>query len=117
MTTITRPDQAAAQAHAGATGTERAAQLAAAPKAQVIRGRVLHLVATHPDGLTATEAFDAYEQAHGELFGGLYSLAPRLSELLKGGFVRKGETRERRVAYVITVKGAAWVQETGAVAA
>ncbi|NUS55862.1 MAG: hypothetical protein HOV66_13550, partial [Streptomycetaceae bacterium] len=88
-----------------------------APKASIIRGRVLRLVAARPAGMTATEAFDAYEQAHGELFGGLYSVAPRLSELLKGGFVRRGETRGRRVAYVVTAAGLAWVQNTPEAAA
>jgi hypothetical protein len=97
-----------AQAHADADATEVAAQERIAPIAGRLRVRVLHLVAdAGDDGLTATEAYEQYVALFGEPPGGLYSLAPRLSELeRRGGYVRKsGEVRDRRAVYVATETG------------
>jgi hypothetical protein len=101
-----------AQAHGEAGAAETAAQQRIAPKAGQLRDRVLRLVAGAGDtGLTATEVYDAYVAEFGEPSGGLYSLAPRLSELeRRGGWVRKsGEVRGHRGAYVATETGRDWV--------
>lgn len=100
-----------AQAHHHATPTEAAAQQRIALKAGQLRTRVLELVlAAGEDGVTATEAYEAYVDRFGEPRGGLYSLAPRLSELeRRGAWVRKsGQVRDRRAAYVATDAAHAW---------
>lgn len=101
-----------AQAHADAGPTELAARNRIAPKAGQLRGRVLRLVVLCGEhrGLTATEAYATYVELWGEPKGGLYSLAPRLSELEREGYVIKGETRDARAAYVATAAGRAWVE-------
>lgn len=114
MSIITSPDQPVAQAHKAAGDTEREAALRIAPKNSIIRGHVLRIVACRADGMTAKEAFAAYCQIHGEPGGGQYTISPRLSELLKGEYVRKGERREHSRAYVVTAKGLAWVQGNAA---
>ncbi|SNR32720.1 hypothetical protein [Blastococcus mobilis] len=109
---MTAPTAAYAQAHLHATATEAAAQQRITPKAGQLRGRVLQLVATAGEtGLTALEVYQQYAWLFGEPTGGLYSLAPRLSELeRRGGWVRKsGDVRDRRAAYVATDAGRAWV--------
>lgn len=120
MTTMTRPDQPVAQAHRDATGTEKTAQQHAATRAAVVRDRVLRIVACRADGMTATEAYEAYCQIHGRPKGELYSVSPRLSELSRpgAGFLHKTKrARGGRAVYVVTDKGLAWVQNTPAVAA
>ena len=95
-----------AQAHADASDTEKAAQRRAARFAGTLRGRLLQLIADAGEaGLTATEAFDIYVDIYGEPRGGLYSLAPRASELERAGYVTKGWVRDSRAAYVITAEG------------
>lgn len=102
----TSPTASTAQAHRDASPTELAAKRRAARFAGTLRGRLLHLIADAGDaGLTATEAFDLYVAVHGEPSGGLYSLAPRASELERAGYVSKEWVRDRRAAYVITAEG------------
>lgn len=108
---MTAPTAVYAQAHLGAGSTETAAQQRIAPKAGQLRARVLELVAAAGEqGLTATEAYREYVARWGEPRGGLYSLAPRLSELeRRGGWVRKtGQVRDHRAAYAATGDGHAW---------
>lgn len=99
-----------AQAHTDAGPTELAARRRIAPKAGQLRGRVLRLIVRcgEDKGLTATEAFDLYTELWGEPKGGLYSISPRLSELERQGYVRKGEVRNDRAAYVATDAAIAW---------
>jgi hypothetical protein len=101
-----------AQAHRGAGSTETAARDRIAPKAGQLRGRVLALVAAAgDDGLTATEAYEAFVAEHGEPRGGLYSIAPRLSELERSGYLAPSEqVRDRRQAYTATADGIAWAE-------
>lgn len=101
-----------AQAHLGAGRTERAARDRIAPKASQLRGRVLFLVAQAGEqGLTATEAYELYVQAFGEPRGGLYSIAPRLSELERSGYLEaSAQVRDRRQAYVATADGRTWAE-------
>lgn len=104
---MTAPTATVAQAHYGAGDTEVAAQQRIAPKAGLIRARVLQLVTDAGEqGLTAAEALARYTARYGEPTGGLYSIAPRLSELeRRGGWVRKsGTVRARRAAYVATAE-------------
>lgn len=107
---MTAPSAAYASAHHGAKATETAAQQRIAPKAGTIRDRLLILVVdAGPAGLTATEALDLYRVLYGEPRGGLYSIAPRLSELeRRGGWVEPGPVRDHRTAYVATTAGRAW---------
>ena len=103
------PTSTQAQAHADAGPTELAARDRIAPKAGHLRGGVLLLVAWAGDvGLTATEAFANFCEVYGEPKGGLYSVSPRLSELERQGYVRKGDVRDDRVAYVATAAGRSW---------
>jgi len=100
-----------AQAHHGAGETETAARDRVAPVAGKLRAQVLMLVADAGEaGLTATEAYELYVVLHGERRGGLYSLAPRLSELERQGWVYKGSVRDDRAAYVATPAGLAWAE-------
>ena len=95
-----------AQAHRDAGTTERAAQQRASRFAGSLRGRLLQLVIDAGDaGLTATEAYELYRPIYGDPPGGLYSLAPRLSELERTGHVEKAWVRDRRAAYRATDKG------------
>ena len=100
------------QAHRDAGETEVAARDRIAPKASQLRGRVLYLVAqAEEQGLTATETYDLYVQAFGEPRGGLYSIAPRLSELERSGYLEASpQVRDRRQAYVATADGHAWAE-------
>lgn len=103
------PTAPVAQAHADAGPTELAARQRITPKVGQLRGRVLGLVvACGSEGLTATEAYALYVEAFGEPRGGLYSVSPRLSELERQGYVRKGATRDDRISYVATAAGIAW---------
>lgn len=109
--TIHLPRQQA-QAHDDAGTTELAARDRIAPKAGQLRGRVLYLVAqASDDGLTATEAYELYVQAFGEPRGGLYSIAPRLSELERSGYLQASAlVRDRRQAYIATTDGRTWAE-------
>ena len=105
------PTAPTAQAHADAGSSERAAQRRIAPKAGQLRGRLLRLIVEYRTvGLTATEAYKHYSRIYGEPKGGLYSCAPRMSELERQGYVRKGDIRNDRVAYVATEAGIAWAR-------
>jgi hypothetical protein len=108
---VTAPTATYAHAHAGAGPTERSARDRVAPKAGQLRSRVLALVVISGDrGLTATEAYEAYVDRFGEPTGGLYSIAPRLSELeRRGAWIEKsGLVRNRRAVYVATDAGSDW---------
>ena len=101
------PTSNVAQAHAEPTPTEQAAQRRIAPHAGKLRGRVLAAVAAAgEDGLTALEV----TQVLGYGIEKLYSCAPRLPELERDGYVRKGPVRDDRVAYVATAAGHAWAE-------
>lgn len=114
MTTITRPDQPTAQAHAQAAGTEKTAQQRAASRVAVVRDRVLRIVACHTYGATALETYQAYCHAHGIPKGELYTVSPRLSELSRPGagyLTKTGISRGGRAVYEVTDKGRAWISE------
>ena len=110
MSTAGSPEATVAQAHATASPTEMDAAARAAGLAGKLRPRVLALVADAGDaGLTATEVYELYRAVYGEPRGGLYSLAPRLSELERSGWVDKGEfVRGHRASYVATAAGRSW---------
>jgi hypothetical protein len=100
-----------AQAHADAGPTELAAKRRASRMAGTLRGRALAaVVAAGDDGLTVTEALSVLWLPDRRR----YSLAPRFSELLREGFVVKGEVREDCVAYVATAAGLAWAEDVAA---
>jgi hypothetical protein len=100
-----------AQAHAGAESTELAAQRRASRMAGSLRARALAaIVEAGDDGLTVTELLSALWLPDRRR----YSLAPRLSELLREGYVVKGEVREDCVAYVATAAGYAWAEQVAA---
>lgn len=114
MTTTDDVLAPAAQAHRDAGMTEAEARDLIAPRAGTIRGKVLRLIVGMGDlGLTATEAQQVYGIVHRPI--GLYSIAPRLTELLHGGYVVVGDPRSpspgtpRRQSYVATDAGRAWV--------
>lgn len=112
------PQRAEARAHRGAGRAEREARDRIAPQVGTIRGRVLRmLVAAGDVGLTATEARDLLEAEHGE-DRDLYSVAPRLSELVSDGYARqsgsyrrKKPSSPRREVYVATDAGRAWARQ------
>jgi hypothetical protein len=100
-----------AQAHANADSTELAAQLRASRMAGTLRVRALAaIVEAGDDGLTVMELLSALWLPDRRR----YSLAPRLSELLREGYVVKGEVREDCVAYVATAAGRAWAEDAAA---
>ena len=97
---------ASAPVHRDAGTTERQAQQRASRFAGSLRGRLLQLVIdAGSGGLTAVEAYELYRPIYGDPPGGLYSLAPRLSELERTGHVEKAWVRDRRAAYRATEKG------------
>lgn len=112
MTTAS-PARSGAQAHGGAGETEREARDRIAPRAGTLRGRVLAAVVASADGLTALEA---WRLLVGDSGLGLYSIAPRLSELESDGYVhvtgsrREREDAPRRQVYAATRDGQAWAQ-------
>lgn len=105
------PDTPAAQAHTSAGPTELAARRRIAPVAGKLRGRVLFMLAQFGDeGLTATEATTAL----GYDLDRLYSVAPRLPELVKDGYAAVAGRRGDRQVYVATTAGLAWASEVAA---
>lgn len=105
------PTTPTAQAHADAGTTERAAQKRASLFAGSLRGRALAAITAAGDrGLTVVEALDALGLPERRR----YSLAPRLPELLREGYVRKGEVRDDCIAYVATAAGRAWAEDVAA---
>lgn len=103
-----KPTSPAAQAHADAGPSELAAKRRASRFAGTLRGRALAAVVAAGDkGLTITEALTALWLPDRRR----YSLAPRFSELLREGYVTKGEVREDCVAYVATAAGRAWAEQ------
>lgn len=122
--TAASPARAQAQAHRGAGVTEREARDRIAPRVGTLRAAVLRLVVdAGPDGLTALEAWELhYESPNGVRPTGLYSVAPRLSELESDGYVEVDGARlervdgveqpgtTRRQVYVATDSGRAWAE-------
>jgi DNA-binding PadR family transcriptional regulator len=92
-TQLPRPAAAPALHHAHAGEAEREAAALAQPKVGSLNAAVIALLQAHPDGLTATETLDLYVQAHHII--GLYSVAPRLSQLERLGWCEKNGTRTR----------------------
>lgn len=117
---VASPERAEGQAHRGAGVAEKAARDRIAPQAGTIRGRLLVLlVRSGVRGLTAVEAVVAYREAYGETRL-LYSIAPRLSELVAEGYAGTTGTRRRvteaspaREAYAATDAGRRWAQAGG----
>lgn len=110
MSTLPRPEVAPALAHAGAGETEREAAALMQPKVGSLNSAVLSLLAQHPEGLTATETLDLYVAEHRTT--GLYSVAPRLSQLERLGWCEKAGSRtrageRRRTVYRLTADAAA----------
>jgi hypothetical protein len=103
------PTAATAQAHHGAGPTEIAAARTARKFSGTLRGRVL---AAGDMGLTALEV--THTLGYG--IEKLYSCAPRLPELEREGYVRKGATRNDRVSYVATDAGLTWAETAGVAA-
>jgi hypothetical protein len=102
------PTSPIAQAHADAGPTELAAQRRASVMAGSLRGRALAAIVEAGDrGLTVVEALAALHLPERKR----YSAAPRLSELERLGYVRKGEVRDDCVSYVSTAAGRAWASE------
>lgn len=102
-----QPTSNTAAAHTDAGPSERAAQRRASRMAGSLRSRVLTAVVVAGDlGLTVEEALEGLDLPERRRF----SLAPRLSELLREGFVEKSpQVRDGFVAYVATDAGRAWV--------
>jgi polyferredoxin len=107
------PARPQAQAHADAGPTELAARRKAAPVAGKLRGQVLAAVVAAGDfGLTVPEALEGLNLPERKR----YSLAPRLPELVRDGYVVKSLiSRDGFAAYVATAAGIAWAE--GSVAA
>jgi len=111
------PARAEGQAHRRAGVAEKAARDRIAPQAGTIRGRLLVLLVDSGGlGLTAVEAVGAYKTAHGEERW-LYSIAPRLSELVRDGYAEMSGSRRRTTAespsrevYTATEAGARWAR-------
>lgn len=105
------PTAPTAQAHADAGPTETAAQRRASIMAGSLRGRALTAIVNAGDrGLTVAEALDALQLPERKR----YSLAPRLSELLREGYVRHGDVRGDYAAYVATDTGRTWARSEAA---
>lgn len=112
---VTSPARAEGKAHRRAGVAEKAARDRIAPQAGTIRGRLLILLVDSGGlGLTAVEAVAAYKTAHGEERW-LYSIAPRLSELVADGYAQMTGSRRRttqespsREVYIATDAGARW---------
>lgn len=103
------PTATTAQAHRDAGATETGARDRVAPVAGKLRGNVLHaLVAAGEHGCTAWEATVAL----GFDLDRLYSIAPRLPELVRDGYARVGGRRGDRQFYVATAAGIAWAEGT-----
>jgi hypothetical protein len=102
------PTTPTAQAHADAGPTELAARRRASRMAGTLRGRVLAAVAAAGDmGLTIAEVLEGLNLPERKR----YSAAPRLSELVREGYVEKSDmVREDCVAYVATAAGLAWAE-------
>lgn len=99
------PTAPSAQSHADAGPSERAAQQRASIFAGPLRSRALLAIVYAGDrGLTVLEALDVLRLPERKR----YSLAPRLPELLREGYVRKGDVRDDCCAYIATAAGRAW---------
>jgi len=99
------------QAHRDAGETETAARDRIAPKVGQLKARVLHaLTEAGEQGLTATEATEAI----GYTLDRLYSVAPRLPELVRGGYAAVTARRGDRQVYVATAAGIAWAEQVAA---
>ena len=100
-----------AQAHHGAGSTERASRDRIAPKAGKLRGDILlALAAAGNRGLTATEATEVV----GRDMAQLYSVAPRLPELVRQGYAFVWGRRGDRQVYVASEAGRAWAKDVAA---
>lgn len=95
-----------AQAHADATGTELAAQRKASRFAGTLRGKVLAVAAERGDnGVTVLEAVEALGIDECRR----YSIAPRLPELVRLGYLTKtSNSRADCAVCVATGAGIAW---------
>jgi DNA-binding PadR family transcriptional regulator len=112
--TLPRPDAAPALAHTGAGQVELDTAALATPKAGSLNQAVVELLAVHPDGLTATETLDLYTATHRPT--GLYSVAPRLSQLERLGWCEKHGHRtrpgeRRRAVYRLTADAVQQLQQ------
>jgi hypothetical protein len=109
-------------AHRAARAAEQLARLAIAPHAGTLRRRVLDLALGRDFGITSIEATEAlvYEDLvrAGQVLGReqfelavrkkLYSIAPRLTELVDGGWLADSdEVRGKRMVYRATDKARA----------
>ena len=90
---------------------ETATAALVSPKVGSLNDAVISLMARNPEGLTATETLDLYVAEH--RVTGLYSVAPRLSQLERMGWLEKAGSRtrageRRRTVYRLTEQ--AWEQ-------
>lgn len=104
---MSSPLRAEAPAHRGAGVTERAARDRVAPRAGTLRGRVLRALVATETGLTAVEATSAI----GLPTDRLYTVAPRLPELVHDGYAEVVGRRGDRQTYGPTAKGRTWTEE------
>lgn len=105
MSGLPDPRTAAALAHDRAGDVESQTAALASPKVGSLNSAVLDLMGKNPEGLTATETLDLYVAEH--RVTGLYSVAPRLSQLERMGWLEKAGTRtrageRRRTVYRLT---------------
>lgn len=93
-TQLPRYDTAPGLHHTHAGEAEREAAALMQPKTGSLNAAVLQILQANPGGLTATETLELYTAQHRPT--GLYSVAPRLSQLERLGWCEKAGSRTRQ---------------------